>query len=93
MEKQNFYFTYGTLEQFPFKGGWTKVRAENLRQAIALFRAVHPDVTLGLINCSSYYTEDYFKSSGMYKYGNLGAFMHEQISLKVILVNDDNEED
>jgi len=61
----NFYFTYGTSSQFPFRRGWTRVEAENLDQAIEAFRAIHPDRNPGLINCAFYYTEEQFKGSIM----------------------------
>ena len=39
---QRFYFTYG-LEGYPFRGGWTVIRAESLDIAIKAFRLFHPD--------------------------------------------------
>lgn len=78
----NFYFTYGTGGQ-PFYGGWTIVRAETRAQACAAFRAVHPDKTEGLLNCSSVYSEPAFRCTEMSKEGNFGYRCHEVISLTV----------
>lgn len=62
-----FYFTYGTAESFPYKGGWTEVIADDIRQAQALFRAVHPDRTPGIMNCAFFYTEEMFSKTDMFK--------------------------
>ena len=78
MEK--FYFTYGQSESFPFQDGWTEVYAENMGQAQALFRAVHPDKIPGILNCSFTYTEKQFEKGDIYKKGhNYGKACHEVI--------------
>lgn len=74
-----FYFTYGKSEQFPFKGGWTTVLADNRRDAIKKFRIRHPDKTEGLINCSDIYTKGEFRLTSMLQTGNLGEYEHEVI--------------
>lgn len=86
---KEFYFTYGTCGQ-PYLGGWTVVLAENLKQAIAVFRIFHPDENEGLINCADFYDEAQFKETQMYREGNFGAFCHERISL-LRYVNDKKE--
>lgn len=78
-----FIFTYGTSSSFPFHGGWTQVNALNRGEAIAAFRAVHPDVNEGLLNCCSVYTIDEFVKTSMFKNGNLGSQCHEVITLSV----------
>ena len=37
-----FYFTYGTDEEFPFRGGWSEVEADNLSMAVEIFNLMHP---------------------------------------------------
>lgn len=76
-----FYFTYGGNEVFPFQGGWTEVEAEDRHKACAAFRAYHPDITEGILNCSDVYTQEDFMETGMAE-DNLGACCHEYISLK-----------
>lgn len=78
-----FYFTYGTEGQ-PFYGGWTEVEADNIRAATFAFRAVHPDKTEGLLNCSDLYTENQFKKTDMYQKpeGNFGYRCREIITLR-----------
>lgn len=79
---RKFYFTYGTENQ-PFYGGWTEVNAPDVTLACAAFRAVHPDRTQGLLNCSSVYDEEIFKSTEMCRSGNFGIFTHEVITFDV----------
>lgn len=75
-----FYFTYGSSETFPYQDGWTEVYAENMGQAQALFRAVHPDNKPGIINCSWIYTEEKFREGNIFKDGhNFGQGCHEVI--------------
>lgn len=77
-----FYFTYGTGGQ-PFYGGWTEVEAPAATAACAAFRAFHPDKTKGLLNCSSFYTEEEFRRTNMAgSEGNFGHFCHERIILR-----------
>lgn len=73
----NFYFTYGTAEYYPFRGGWTKVTAPNKRLAIEKFREVHPDRIPNTLNCVDYYCENDMKD--MLITGNRGAFEHEHL--------------
>lgn len=79
---ENFYFTYG-VEGHPFYGGWTTVRAKDEKQACALFRAVHPDQTEGLLNCASVYDQETFERTKMFKTGNFGHGCHEFIRADV----------
>ena len=83
---ERFYFTYGTVGQ-PFYGGWTEVEAPDGRTACALFRAYHPDRFEGLLNCSSFYSEDAFFKTTMAKDGNFGHHCHERITVTRV-VND-----
>ena len=79
-DMKKFYFTYGTEGQ-PFYGGWTEVEAPDGHSACAAFRAYHPDKTEGLLNCSSVYDEDHFKTTEMYQVGNFGYRCHEVIRI------------
>ena len=74
----NYYFTYGSEGQ-PFVGGWTRVIACNIHDAVDLFRTVHPDKTEGLLNCADYYTEDKFYNTKMHLSGNFGSYEQEVI--------------
>lgn len=76
-----FYFIYGTEGQ-PFVGGWTEIEAPNVNVACAAFRVYHPDKIEGLLNCSSVYTEEQFKSTEMFATGNFGFRCHETITLR-----------
>lgn len=80
LEQKKFYFTYGAEGQ-PFYGGWTEVEAPDGHSACAAFRAYHPDKTEGLLNCSSVYDEDHFKTTEMYQVGNFGYRCHEVIRI------------
>lgn len=75
---KNYYFTYGSEGQ-PFVGGWTKVVAEDLQEAVDSFRKVHPDKTEGILNCADYYTEDKFYKTKMHLSGNFGSYEQELI--------------
>lgn len=77
-----FYFTYGSDDRHPFKGGWTEVTADNQRMALAAFSAVHPKVD-DQPNYASMYSEDMFIATSMYKNDNFGARCHETIELTV----------
>ena len=57
MNKNRYFFTFGSSDKFPFNNGYLIVKAENIRQAVSLFRVYFPDKTDGVINCSDYYTE------------------------------------
>ena len=77
----NFYFTYGLSDDFPFHDGWTRVVAKDIDAACAAFRKRHPDADPKhpCLNCSFVYTEKQFKNTLMYKDGNFGEKEHEVI--------------
>lgn len=79
---QNYYFTFGTSNLYPFKGGWTKIEAPSRNAAIAIFRAYHPDRTEGVINCADIYDEARFHSTEMWTQGNLGKHEVEIITMQ-----------
>lgn len=75
-----FYFTYGTDPDYPFQGGWTEIEAPDADIAKDIFSVVHPDRHPGILNCAFGYTEEEFKTTGMYKSGsNRGEHCHERI--------------
>lgn len=81
-----FYFTYG-MEGQPFSGGWTEVNAPDRHVAVAAFRAFHPDKHEGLLNCSSIYSEEIFKQTGMAgPNGNFNRFCHEEITVSQTVI-------
>lgn len=85
-----YYFTYGTSPTYPYEGGWTVVYAVSRSQAVHLFRAVHPDVREGTVNCADIYTQEQFEQTKMYKTGtNLGAGVHEVLGLSICPVSPD----
>lgn len=73
------FYTFGSDDRFPFRGGWVEVEAPTMKEAHALFREHYPDREPGILNCSDYYTEEQFKESGMLVTGNRGAFCHCRI--------------
>jgi hypothetical protein len=62
---KNYYFTFGTDEQFPYPSRYMVVQAENHNQAIQLFRVRHPDRPghEGIYNASDSYDETYWLES------------------------------
>lgn len=74
-----FYYTFGTEEQCPFKGGWVEVEAETIRQANSIFRSKYPDRVPGVLNCACYYNDVDFELSGMKEKGNFGEFCHQRL--------------
>lgn len=77
---KKFYFTYGTEGQ-PFCGGWTEITAPTRQIACGVFRAFHPDVYKGLLNCSSVYDAAQFEETEMFHNGNFGCGCHESIAV------------
>lgn len=79
-EMAKFYFTYGTSEQYPFRGGWSEIHAPDLCAATQIFKAYHPNPYGDcVLNCADYYTEEEFHENDIFISGNLGAFCHEVI--------------
>lgn len=85
---KNFYFTYGTSESYPFQGGWTKIEAFNRECAIQIFKALHPNIHEGIINCCDMYTEEEFRQSEMWSKGNLGFHEQEVILMQYINIKE-----
>ena len=87
---QNYYFTYGS-EGNPFKGGWTRVRADSLYTAVTAFQIYHPDRVPYILNCAHVYTEEEFKRTTMFRNGNLGEYCHEIIDLYRSVITEDEK--
>lgn len=75
------YYTFGSDERYPFRGGWVEIEAPSVAAAHRAFRALYPDrdPDIALLNCADYYSESTFASTGMAQAGNLGAFCHRKI--------------
>ena len=73
------YFTFGTSDKYPYRGGWVKVYAFDKLQACEAFRREYPDKTKGLLNCAGIYSEDFFEDSKMFSNGNFGAYCHDVV--------------
>ena len=52
-----FYFTFGSLEQFPYQDTYLIIIADDLAKAIAAFREKYPDRHPNTVNCSDWYDE------------------------------------
>lgn len=59
----SYYFTYGTDPDFPFCGGYTKIFANNMEEAVEVFRRKHPDRHSNTVNCAFMYTREEFKKA------------------------------
>ena len=57
-----YYFTFGSDERFPYgRDDFVMVEANNIHEACAIFRAVHPNRPgSDCLNCASIYTYDEF---------------------------------
>lgn len=80
MKLSNYYFTFGTNEHYPFRGGWVQVEAESLGQAQEIFRKHFPDRTPGILNYAFNYTYAQFYRTEMAEHGNFGARCHLKLN-------------
>jgi len=74
---KKYYFTFGTADYFPFKGGWVEVIADSRQEAIEIYNSNYPQFHEGTINCAFVYDQDVFEKSCMYVEGNLGRRCHK----------------
>lgn len=79
MKLSNYYFTFGTDERYPYRGGWVQIEAESLNQAAEIFRFKFPGRVPEILNCADYYTEAQFERTGMAKDGNFKARCHMRL--------------
>lgn len=80
---KNYYFTFGTSETYPFKGGWIIVKAKNMSDAGVIFKTYFPNPeNPNYCNCAETYPERIFKKTQMYKIGNFNSRCHGIIGFK-----------
>lgn len=60
---QNFYFTFGSDQGFPYQRGYLIVQALNMPDAIRKFRNRYPDRTENCLNCAFVYTQEQWDKS------------------------------
>ncbi len=79
MDKQTFYFTFGTGSHYqPYAGGWVEVRASSEEEAVKAFNAKYPPEN-GIVRCAFIYPKNRFQLTSMYRDGNFGVKCHEVI--------------
>lgn len=70
-EPYNFYFTFGSSEDFPYQNGYLIVKAETIREAAYKFMMQYPNRDgSDCLNCSDYYDQrrwDEITKAGYYK--------------------------
>lgn len=80
----NFIFTYGSnSKNQPYKGGWTRVTADDAGDAVRAFTAFHPNTKDGLVSCAFIYAEEDFLKTDMAK--DHDSFGHN--TREIIVVN------
>lgn len=79
MTFQNFYFTFGSAPGFPFNRGWVEIQAPDISKACDIFNVIFPPRRKGVLNCAFVYTEDQFKTTGMYA----GKYPEEKCRMKI----------
>lgn len=81
LASKEFYYTFGSSEQFPYYGGWVIIRAIDRADADAIFRYFypHPDDD-ELLNAAMVYTKEQFFATAMAEKGtNMGYGCHKTI--------------
>ena len=73
-----FYFSFGSSDSYPFRGGWVEVRTDDVKQAETLFRSHFPDKHPGVLNCAFVYTEQEWRETPMAE-GHGGQRCHRVI--------------
>ena len=73
-----YFFLYSESRDMPFPGGWTKVLCRSKREALRLFRRIHPDVNL-LPVYEDLLTEREMDSTGKHSVGHRGHYCREII--------------
>ena len=65
---ENYYFTFGSWEKFPYQNTYIIVRAIDRVDATATYRNKYPDINKDTVCCSDIYSEDEWKRvSGYYE--------------------------
>ena len=78
-ELNDFYYTFGSDNKYPYCRGWVKVRAMNWEEAHEKFRTRFPDRHEDTLNCAFFYTADGFMKSSMASGRYPDEFCHEVI--------------
>lgn len=73
---QEFYFTFGSSNGFPYQGGYLIVVAHTKEEAFEKFRRKYPDRHEDTLNCAFYYTRKEWESLSTHDMGEC----HEVIS-------------
>jgi len=73
----NYYFTFGSSETFPFQYGWVKVGAKSKQEAIEEYNRNFPPLNENTVNCSFIYGEE-FEKTDMFK-GRFGDYCHLEL--------------
>jgi len=69
--KANFYFTYGDAPGvFPFEGGWSRIVANTLEDAIKKHVSKYGYTEDNFLRCAGIYTEERFRETVMYTIGS-----------------------
>lgn len=81
----NFYFTFGPNERFPYQNGWIVIQTETEEQARSLFDILYPRKHPNdCLRCAFVYDEIAWKKTTMYaKNSNLGYGCHKTYSIHV----------
>ena len=58
---QNFYFSFGSDESYPYPNRYLIVQAKTYKDAVKGFREKYPDRTEGIIHCAFIYTQEEWK--------------------------------
>lgn len=80
----NYYYTFGANEQFPYQNGWIVIQADTRNTADTIFTHFYPNRNPNnpLLNCSFVYEENDFKRTSMYKNNsNMGFGCHKTFTL------------
>lgn len=74
---KSWYFTFGSAESYPFQGGWVRVFAHDLGQAIAVFKHSYPNRSEGIVNCAFWYEDvEFYKGCMFNNIGKNGNVCH-----------------
>jgi len=76
---RKYYFTFGSWEKFPHKNGYMVIEAENVKDAVATFRAKYPDINKDTVNCSDIYDEKHWNGEKYYKEGPKEVLVSEKV--------------
>lgn len=69
-QQENFYFTFGSWEKFPYQNTYLVVRATNIHEAAQKYRNKYPDITPNVLNCSFVYDESRWRDLNMQQHYN-----------------------